>query len=80
MAAAQSHPCAGLARSQPYFAVPELAGRTLLLLGQTVAERLFAAEQDPVDQVIRINRVPFTVIGVLVRKAQIMAGWIRTMR
>lgn len=50
------------------------AGRTLVLLGQTVAERLFPIGQDPVDQVIRINRVPFTVIGVLARKGQSMGG------
>jgi putative ABC transport system permease protein len=39
------------------------------LLGQTVAENLFGGT-DPVDQVIRIKKVPFTVIGVLERKGQ----------
>ena len=39
------------------------------LLGQTVAANLFS-DSDPVGQVIRIRKVPFTVIGVLDRKGQ----------
>ena len=39
------------------------------LLGQTVVENLFGGA-DPVGQVIRIKRVPFTVIGVLSLKGQ----------
>jgi putative ABC transport system permease protein len=43
------------------------------LLGQTVAQTLFGAE-DPVGQVIRIRKVPLTVIGVLARKGQSTQG------
>ena len=39
------------------------------LVGQTVAENLFGGT-DPLDQVIRIKKVPFTVVGVLDRKGQ----------
>jgi putative ABC transport system permease protein len=39
------------------------------LLGKTVADNLFP-DQDPVGLNIRINRVPFTVIGVLESKGQ----------
>jgi putative ABC transport system permease protein len=39
------------------------------LLGQTTALNLFG-ESDPVGQIIRIKKVPFTVIGVLSRKGQ----------
>ncbi len=39
------------------------------LLGQTAALNLFG-EADPIGQVIRIKRVPFTVIGLLDRKGQ----------
>jgi putative ABC transport system permease protein len=39
------------------------------LLGQTVALNLFG-DTDPLGQVIRIKKVPFTVIGVLDRKGQ----------
>ena len=39
------------------------------ILGKTVAENLFGGI-DPVGQIIRIKKVPFTVIGVLVAKGQ----------
>ena len=39
------------------------------LVGQTVARNLFG-EDDPLGQVIRIKKVPFTVIGVMDRKGQ----------
>ncbi len=43
------------------------------LLGQTVAQNLFGPG-DPTGQVIRINKVPLTVIGVLARKGQSSQG------
>ena len=43
------------------------------LLGQTVAENLFG-DMDPVGQVIRIKKIPFTVIGVLTPKGQTPQG------
>jgi len=39
------------------------------VIGQTVAYNLFA-DGDPLNQVIRIKKVPFTVVGVLSRKGQ----------
>ncbi|MBN1937473.1 MAG: ABC transporter permease [Anaerolineae bacterium] len=38
------------------------------VLGQTVVEELFSAGVNPVDQIIKINRVPFRVIGVMQKK------------
>jgi putative ABC transport system permease protein len=43
------------------------------LIGQSVARQLFG-NADPLDQVIRIKRVPFTVIGVLEGKGQSLMG------
>jgi putative ABC transport system permease protein len=43
------------------------------LLGKTVVDNLFAGT-DPVGQVIRIKRVPFTVAGVLAPKGQSPTG------
>jgi len=43
------------------------------LLGETVARNLFG-DSDPVGQVIRIRKVPFTVIGTLERKGQSLMG------
>jgi putative ABC transport system permease protein len=45
----------------------------VVLIGQVVAERLFGNE-DAVGQVIRIQKVPFTVIGVLEQKGQTTWG------
>jgi len=45
----------------------------VVILGQTVANELFGAE-DPVNQTVRIRNIPFTVIGVLARKGQSMMG------
>jgi putative ABC transport system permease protein len=47
--------------------------RKVALIGRTVADRLFLGA-DPIDAVIRIDRVPFRVVGVLDRKGQSMGG------
>jgi len=39
------------------------------LIGETVAAQLFG-DADPIDQVIRVKKVPLTVVGVLARKGQ----------
>jgi putative ABC transport system permease protein len=39
------------------------------LLGQTTAQNLFG-DADPLGQIIRIKKVPFTVVGILDRKGQ----------
>jgi putative ABC transport system permease protein len=44
------------------------------VIGQTVANNLFG-DESPIDQVIRIRKVPLTVIGVLDRKGQSMGNW-----
>jgi putative ABC transport system permease protein len=38
------------------------------VLGQTVTEDLFSAGTNPIGQVIRINRTPFRVVGVMEKK------------
>ena len=43
------------------------------ILGQTVVDNLFG-NNDPIQQIIRIKKVPFTVIGVLDSKGQSMMG------
>jgi len=43
------------------------------LIGQTIAENLFGAE-DPVGKIIRIKKIPFTVIGMLEHKGQSPQG------
>ena len=43
------------------------------LLGQTVAENLFGSA-DPVGNIVRIKKIPFTIIGLLERKGQSPQG------
>jgi putative ABC transport system permease protein len=45
----------------------------VVLIGQTVARELFGPV-DPVDQVIRVRKIPMTVIGVLAPKGQNALG------
>ncbi len=45
----------------------------VVLVGQTIVRELFGGA-DPVDQQIRIRKVPFTVVGVLEKKGQSMMG------
>jgi putative ABC transport system permease protein len=64
---------------------PLVAGRSLgsedvdgatkvAVLGQTTALNLFG-DADPLGQIIRIQKVPFTVIGLLDEKGESSAGW-----
>ena len=43
------------------------------IVGQTVARELFG-DADPLDQVIRVKKIPVTIIGVLSRKGQNSMG------
>jgi putative ABC transport system permease protein len=42
----------------------------VVLLGQTTALNLFGGDVDPLGQIIRVKKVPFTVVGLLDRKGQ----------
>jgi putative ABC transport system permease protein len=56
------------------FEPAEMSGAAkVCLLGTTVVRELFGST-DPLGQVIRIKRVPFTVIGVLQTKGQSLMG------
>ncbi|MGQ9636528.1 MAG: ABC transporter permease [Thermodesulfobacteriota bacterium] len=52
------------------FTPQDINGATkVCILGKTVAENLFGG-MDPVDRIVRIRKIPFTVIGVLSPKGQ----------
>ena len=56
------------------FEVADISGSAkVALLGDTVARNLFG-DTDPVGQVVRIRKVPFTVIGTLEKKGQSLMG------
>ena len=56
------------------FEVSEVGGSgKVAIIGQTVAQQLFG-DADPIDQTIRVRKVPLTVVGVLARKGQNSMG------
>ena len=44
-----------------------LSGKRVAIIGKTVVKNLFE-EINPIDEIIRINKVPFTVVGILEAK------------
>jgi putative ABC transport system permease protein len=56
------------------FEAAEVQGSAkVVIIGQTVAQQLFG-DADPIDQVIRVKKIPVTVIGVLAKKGQNSLG------
>jgi putative ABC transport system permease protein len=49
-------------------------GTKVVLLGRTVVEKLYGSSADPVGQMVRINKIPFQVVGVLASKGQTATG------
>jgi putative ABC transport system permease protein len=50
------------------------SGTKVVLLGQTVVDKLFGPSADAVGQQVRIKNIPFQVAGVLARKGQSPVG------
>src|SRR5690606_30166454 len=53
----------------------EQTGKSLqkvCVIGKTVAEDLFVDEKEAVGQIIRIDKIPFRIIGVLDEKGETM--------
>ncbi len=50
------------------------SGAKVVVLGATVAEKLFGSARDSVGQLVRIKGVPFQVVGVLEKKGQSSNG------
>jgi putative ABC transport system permease protein len=60
--------------SGEFFGPREIAGATkVCVLGNTVARQLFP-DTDPIGQQVRVKNIPFTVIGVLVRRGANLVG------
>ncbi len=50
------------------------SGAKVVFLGQTVVDKLFGENADPVGQLVRIKNIPFQVNGVLEKKGQTPTG------
>ncbi|MBF5042351.1 FtsX-like permease family protein [Aggregicoccus sp. 17bor-14] len=53
---------------------PEDGDSKVVVLGQTVAEKLFGSGTNPVGQAVRIGSTPYEVVGVLQSKGQSAGG------
>jgi len=61
-------------QSGTFFSADDVrAGRTVAVVGQTVAQQLFP-NQDPTGRTIQVGKVPFTIMGELSPKGQTAAG------
>jgi putative ABC transport system permease protein len=49
-------------------------GSKVVVLGQTVVDKLFGTNADPTGQTVRVQKTPFQIIGVLARKGQSATG------
>jgi putative ABC transport system permease protein len=58
---------------RPFTAEDVKSATKVCLLGQTVVDNLFGGI-NPIDQIVRIKKIPFKVIGVLERKGQSPGG------
>jgi putative ABC transport system permease protein len=63
-----------MAEGRPTNEDDEQNASKVVLLGQTVVEKLWNAHTNPVGQTIRIGNVPFSVVGVLTKKGQSPMG------
>jgi putative ABC transport system permease protein len=59
-----------IASGSPYTLTDDRAAAKVCIVGQTVSDNIFGAGKDPVGQSIRINSIPFRIIGLLERKGQ----------
>jgi putative ABC transport system permease protein len=54
---------------------PDVEGGTkVIVLGQTVVDKLYGANANPVGQAVRVGSTPFQVVGVAARKGQSATG------
>ena len=49
-------------------------GTKVIVLGQTVVEKIYGPNANPVGQAVRVGTTPFTIVGVLAKKGQSATG------
>ena len=63
----------GLAEGRLFEAAEMQGSAKVAIIGQSVAQQLFG-DADPLDQVIRVKKVPVTIVGLLAKKGQNSMG------
>jgi putative ABC transport system permease protein len=57
------------------FTQPDVdGGSKVIVLGQTVVDKIYGPNADPVGQMVRVGSTPFTVVGVVAKKGQSATG------
>jgi putative ABC transport system permease protein len=57
------------------FSQPDVdGGAKVIVLGQTVVDKIYGPNADPVGQMVRVGSTPFTVVGVAAKKGQSATG------
>jgi putative ABC transport system permease protein len=49
-------------------------GNKVVMLGQTVVDKLFGPNSHPIGAAVRIRNIPFTIVGILEKKGQSATG------
>ena len=62
-----------IARGRDIYDSDVRQGTKVAVIGQTVAEKLFG-EENPLGRSIRVNKIPFTIVGVYEKKGQSYMG------
>jgi putative ABC transport system permease protein len=63
-----------VAMGSPFASTDVESGSKVVVLGQTVVDKLYGPNADPVGQMVRIGTTPFLVVGVADRKGQSATG------
>ncbi len=63
-----------VARGRAFSELDERSAAPVCLIGQTVADNLFAADENPLGATIRVKNFPLRVVGVLAAKGQSTFG------
>jgi putative ABC transport system permease protein len=64
----------GMSQGARFSAQDVETGAKVVILGQTVVDKLFGRNAEPLGQSVRIKNIPFTVVAVMERKGQSAMG------
>ncbi|HEX3346403.1 MAG TPA: ABC transporter permease [Polyangiaceae bacterium] len=63
-----------IALGSPFTQADVDAGSKVIVLGQTVVDKVYGPSANPVGQMVRVGSTPFTVVGVTAKKGQSATG------
>ena len=63
-----------VALGAPFTQIDVDSGTKVIVLGQTVVDKLYGSSANPVGQTVRVGTTPFQIIGVVARKGQSPQG------